>query len=493
MEGLKVKREGTGRKGHKEGNENKDEQEDAEKINRSQKRFGIFWKMTEEAKGYTPFGKGHNETTRQHEPLHIMLDLLRHSNPQMRLACRSWLAESKKAFNRIIDPLLSESMEQVGEERMYRSFTGQLFFVGNYHADHVRNNFDKMKDIILSLNPQDGFLRYLVTQPMTKTVRDLYRGQKLSPLFDGVPAGVSQLVNPAWAGGYIQGFACITLQYIMGQSFDQEGDQDQNSRNKGKTAAVNASACEFMELLLKSVQEYRALSTELSHLLIEPLVETLKQAIINNNSALQVHLVHLLKVLFEGNTFFYADMAKDPKKKDFIDHTKKIFAYHAPSQGKLIANGRANLAECIQEGLASSDSFVRSAFIDFSNNFMTVAFDILGGVKEKDKEDLVLVKHFEAFIIAYTTQLGKVQIKGKEAHSTLKTKGTAKAASRVTQDESDFVISQELGIKQLLDGLKQMLLYYKEIRDAQLHLTSADNLESAEAELVQALMGTEHA
>jgi hypothetical protein len=57
---------------------------------------------------------------------------------------------------------------------MYMSFTGQLFFVGDYNADHVRNNFDKMKDIILSLNPQDGFLRYLVTQEMTQTVKELY-------------------------------------------------------------------------------------------------------------------------------------------------------------------------------------------------------------------------------------------------------------------------------------------------------------------------------
>jgi hypothetical protein len=103
-----------------------------------------------------------------------MLDLLRHSNPQMRLSTRSWLAESKKAFNRIIDPLLSESMENASQENMYMSFTGQMFFVGNYNADNVRNNFDKMKDIILSLNPQDGFLRYLVTQDMSQKVKDLY-------------------------------------------------------------------------------------------------------------------------------------------------------------------------------------------------------------------------------------------------------------------------------------------------------------------------------
>jgi hypothetical protein len=50
MEGLKVKREGNGKKGQKDSNEIKDEQEDAEEINRSQKRFGIFWKMTEEVK-----------------------------------------------------------------------------------------------------------------------------------------------------------------------------------------------------------------------------------------------------------------------------------------------------------------------------------------------------------------------------------------------------------------------------------------------------------
>ena len=64
MEGLKIKREGNSKKGKKDSNEIKDEQEDAEEINRSQKRFGIFWKMTEEVKEYTPFGKGHDATTR---------------------------------------------------------------------------------------------------------------------------------------------------------------------------------------------------------------------------------------------------------------------------------------------------------------------------------------------------------------------------------------------------------------------------------------------
>jgi hypothetical protein len=85
---------------------------------------------------------------------------------------------------------------------------------------------------------------------------------------------------------------------------------------------------------------------------------------------------------------------------------------------------------------------------------MTIAFDILASDTEEKGAKGDLVRHFEAFIIAYTTQLGKVELKGNEAHSILKTKGKAKEVSRVNKDGSDFIISQELEIKQLLDGLK---------------------------------------
>jgi hypothetical protein len=110
-------------------------------------------------------------------------------------------------------------------------------------------------------------------------------------------------------------------------------------------------------------------------------------------------------------------MQKDQNKyAEFSKHSKKIFRFQS-EQHMFTAHGKANLAVCIQEGLESSDSFVRAAFIDLSNNFITNAFEILA-----NDEDLV--KHFKAFIKAYTTQLGKVQIKDAEN----KTKGQTKKA-----------------------------------------------------------------
>jgi len=49
---------------------------------------------------------------------------------------------------------------------------------------------------------------------------------------------------------------------------------------------VNASACEFLELVLKSISTFTELSHEISHIIIIPLIKTLSHAIKNKNNAL---------------------------------------------------------------------------------------------------------------------------------------------------------------------------------------------------------------
>lgn len=59
-----------------------------------------------------------------------------------------------------------------------------------------------------------------------------------------------------------------------------------------------------MELILKSVQPYKELAQEVSHIIIMPVVKTLRQSIESGNAAQQVHLLNLLKViLFECNFY----------------------------------------------------------------------------------------------------------------------------------------------------------------------------------------------
>lgn len=46
-----------------------------------------------------------------------------------------------------------------------------------------------------------------------------------------------------------------------------------------ETAIVRASASEFMELVIRSISQYADLCTEILHLIIRPLVSTLRTAI----------------------------------------------------------------------------------------------------------------------------------------------------------------------------------------------------------------------
>ena len=87
-----------------------------------------------------------------------MLQILDDEDPTLRLSCRSWLSESKASFLRILDPILNEFMNN---NNVYRSFTGQVFFLENYEPKIVTENFAKLRNIIL--NTQSEFIEYIVT------------------------------------------------------------------------------------------------------------------------------------------------------------------------------------------------------------------------------------------------------------------------------------------------------------------------------------------
>jgi hypothetical protein len=121
------------------------------------KKFSIFWKLTtSDYPDYKPFqplierlreqqhtnkylsyelklatfyAEEAADPERSYVVLHNMLHILEDQDPTMRLSCRSWLSESKLAYIRIIDPLLSEFIDN---NKVFISFTGQLFFMDGY-------------------------------------------------------------------------------------------------------------------------------------------------------------------------------------------------------------------------------------------------------------------------------------------------------------------------------------------------------------------------
>jgi hypothetical protein len=104
---------------------------------------------------------------------------------------------------------------------------------------------------------------------------------------------------------------------------------------------VNASACEFMELILKSLEQHRETSNEIAHIIIDPILSTFKQVIDNQNHAMQVHLLNLLKVIF-FQCNFDAPETKGECERIFKDPT---------------------FIDAIVKGMGNDVSFVRYHFI----------------------------------------------------------------------------------------------------------------------------------
>lgn len=148
----------------------------------------------------------------------------------------------------------------------------------------------------------------------------------------------------------------MTLQFIIGQAVES---LDSTLFQESQT--VNASACEFMELIMKSIHTYKDLSIEITHLIINPLVKALRQAINSRNNAQQVHLLNLLQVIIiEGN--FYSPLFEKIKDKQndlsgCFQNAKNLFL-------------DAGFIDCLVMGLKSNQSFVRYHFINFTEKIV---------------------------------------------------------------------------------------------------------------------------
>lgn len=119
---------------------------DREVKQRAIANFSIFWKLTSsEYPNYRPFS--HDDLKTKYCALHNMLDILEINDPTLRLSCRSWLAESRLSYNRILDPLMEEFMLQ---SKMFVSSSKQLFFLSDYDTQIITKNFSKLRNIILN-------------------------------------------------------------------------------------------------------------------------------------------------------------------------------------------------------------------------------------------------------------------------------------------------------------------------------------------------------
>ena len=107
--------------------------------------------------------------------------ILEDRDPTLRLATRSWLQDSSQDFSRIIDPILKESMRN---NEMFRSYTGQLFYTQEYNAEFVKENFTKLRNIILTT--QEDFVKYICLTKQSDGIKGEF--QKVLEIIEGPPS-----------------------------------------------------------------------------------------------------------------------------------------------------------------------------------------------------------------------------------------------------------------------------------------------------------------
>jgi len=118
---------------------------------------------------------------------------------------------------------------------------------------------------------------------------------------------------------------------------------------------VNASACEFMELILKQVEKYSSISNKISHIIVKPLIETFYHVIKKKNHAMQVNIINLLDLIFNECNFQGHKQDNLGSKDQTLESQQNCHAIFKNSK----------LIDAIILGLKSEVSFVRQKFIRF--------------------------------------------------------------------------------------------------------------------------------
>lgn len=114
---------------------------------------------------------------------------------------------------------------------------------------------------------------------------------------------------------------------------------------------VNASANEFMELILKQVEKYPLISNKIAHIIMSPMIDTFYAAVQKRNYAMQVNIINLLNLILYDCNFLGTQ-----GDKTLVEESKSKCSFILKDQ---------KLIDAIILGLKCDVSFVRQKLIKF--------------------------------------------------------------------------------------------------------------------------------
>ena len=297
------------------------------------KIFNNFWKS---ANDYYP-----EETLFKKETIFKMIDFLEDKNPTLRHLSKTWLNQANQNFSRIIDPIL---IELLNNEILFISKNGDKMeeteFLEEFDTSKILEAFNKLKNIIINSQIMPFFLEKEINQEIFKMIKfSKYNDLKMN---------------------YLQTIICILLHYTRTKAKNVE---------KGEFVkdiySLNATSTEFLEFLLKNINDYEFLITN-SKKINETILYELMRSLQEKDEVMAVQYLDVLKSLY-------------------FNYPLKIFK-SPDNKGKYIEILlNSNLEKIIKDGLTYEHFYIRDHFISFTSKLVESFFN---AISIKDKEEL---------------------------------------------------------------------------------------------------------
>eukprot|EP00828_Plagiopyla_frontata_P022364 TRINITY_DN28949_c0_g1_i1.p2 TRINITY_DN28949_c0_g1~~TRINITY_DN28949_c0_g1_i1.p2 ORF type:complete len:253 (+),score=37.83 TRINITY_DN28949_c0_g1_i1:145-903(+) len=234
------------------------------------KKFATFWKI---------IGDHYMKDSENINPrgVFIMLDLLEDVNPLIRHSAKSWLIDSKPLFFRILDPLFDALLDF--NTKCFITPKKQFFYTQIYDTNKINDAFRRLKSILVTIS--DDLITYLINNTISAKLQDNLIHFQTTLIQNTV---VTQQT-------YMMLLVTICIKYVQGQAneaLDKKFQQD--------NASVNASSCEFLELLINRIEQ-KSVQLQIILDIKQQLQIALKHAIYNKDFVLEVQLLNLMKCI----------------------------------------------------------------------------------------------------------------------------------------------------------------------------------------------------
>ena len=301
-----------------------------DKSNENIKLFSNFWKLANENYPEENFFKK--------ETIFKMIDSLESKNPYLRHLSKTWLNQANQLFSKIIDPILEVLGDKTIEyEDDVENQNSE--FLKEFKTSTILDALNKLKNIIINSQIMPFLKGEVKDEILSKIKYEKYTKDKMS---------------------YLQILISILLHYIRTKAKDNLSDEF-----KKNVFSINAASTEFLEFLLKNINDHVFLIKN-TYIINKNILKSLRKSLEQEDEVMPVQLLDVLKSLYFN---YPPNILQNQENKNFFI--------------KLLMD--KSLSDTIIFGMAFDHFYIREHFISFTKKLVEIFFN---SISIEDKKEL---------------------------------------------------------------------------------------------------------